>query len=166
MPSHCAGYGSGGGNEIRYKWLTSTFLFHWARLYIRSERRRSSYFHYFEASIECVSRSDAKRRAFYFVFFFVIARTMRRKKKRHPSIVSPIIARLELIKKIPIDDEIFIPSRNRRDESVSGKLKWSWSLAKVNNYGKIKLQSKICVSFYVCFFFFLSSKSLSRFRST
>lgn len=121
MPSHCAGYGSGGGNEIRYKWLTSTFLFHSARLYIRSERRRSSYFHYFEASIECVSRSDAKRRAFYFVFFFVIARTMRRKKKRHPSIVSPIIARLELIKKIPIDDEIFIPSRNGR--SVSGKIK-------------------------------------------
>ena len=72
-----------------------------------------------------------------FRFFFVIARTMRRKKKRHPSIVSPIIARLELIKKIPIDDEIFIPSRNGR--SVSGKLKWSWSLAKVNNYGKIKL---------------------------
>lgn len=36
------------------------------------------------------------------------------KKKRHPSIVSPIIARLELIKKIPTD-EIFIPSRMMDD---------------------------------------------------
>lgn len=54
-------------------------------------------------------------------FFFHDRKNDATKKKRHPSIVSPIIARLELIKKIPIDDEIFIPSRNGR--SVSGKLK-------------------------------------------
>lgn len=53
------------------------------------------------------------RRAFHFIsFLFFLARTT--KKKRHPSIVSPIIARLELIKKIPTD-EIFIPSRMMDD---------------------------------------------------
>lgn len=56
-----------------------------------------------------------------FSFFFHDRKNDATKKKRHPSIVSPIIARLELIKKIPIDDEIFIPSRNGR--SVSGKIK-------------------------------------------
>lgn len=71
------------------------------------ERRRSG-------RISNVFRATT-RRAFHFIsFLFFLARTMRRKKKRHPSIVSPIIARLELIKKIPTD-EIFIPSRMMDD---------------------------------------------------
>lgn len=46
--------------------------------------------------------------------FFFFSRERCDEKKKHPSIVSPIIARLELIKKIPTD-EIFIPSRMMDD---------------------------------------------------
>lgn len=124
MPSHCAGYGSGGGNAPRNSVQVADFdiLISLGSAVYKEQTSSFELFPLFRGEYQmCFAQRRETSCLLFRFFFFHDRKNDATKKKRHPSIVSPIIARLELIKKIPIDDEIFIPSRNGR--SVSGKIK-------------------------------------------